>query len=104
MTGVVAFIIGIISVYSSTSGVVLPAFLPMVPGLAAQLPGANALGIANVDERRRPPGGRVAALDDWRALHRRRADRRDARALFNKLLAWGLSMAVVGALLCYLFF
>ena len=29
---------GIVSVYSSTSGVVLPAFLPMVPGLAAALP------------------------------------------------------------------
>ena len=40
VTGVVAFLTGVISVYSSTSGVVLPAFLPMVPGLAEQL-GAN---------------------------------------------------------------
>ena len=32
---VVALLTGIVSVYSSTSGVVLPAFLPMVPGLAA---------------------------------------------------------------------
>ena len=46
VTGVVAFLTGIISVYSSTSGVVLPAFLPMVPGLAEQLGGANPLGIA----------------------------------------------------------
>ncbi len=28
----------------------------------------------------------------------------DARKLFNALLAWGLSMTVVGALLCYLLF
>jgi hypothetical protein len=28
----------------------------------------------------------------------------DSPALFNKLLAWGLSMAVVGALLCYVMF
>ena len=35
VNGVVAFLTGIVSVYSSTSGVVLPAFLPMVPGLAA---------------------------------------------------------------------
>jgi hypothetical protein len=28
----------------------------------------------------------------------------DMRNLFNKLLAWGLSMAVVGALVCYLLF
>ena len=41
VTGVVAFLTGIISVYSSTSGVVLPAFLPMVPGLAAELGGAE---------------------------------------------------------------
>ena len=27
-----------------------------------------------------------------------------ARGLFNKLLAWGLSMTVVGAILCYVFF
>ena len=46
VTGVVALLTGIVSVYSSTSGVVLPAFLPLVPGLAAQLPGASAAGIA----------------------------------------------------------
>ena len=39
VTGVVAFLTGLVSVYSSTSGVVLPAFLPMVPGLAAAAPG-----------------------------------------------------------------
>jgi hypothetical protein len=28
----------------------------------------------------------------------------ESHELFNKLLAWGLSMSVVGALLCYLVF
>jgi hypothetical protein len=28
----------------------------------------------------------------------------DTRRLFNQLLAWGLSMTVVGALICYLMF
>jgi hypothetical protein len=28
----------------------------------------------------------------------------DARALFNGLLAWGLSMSVVGALFCWILF
>jgi hypothetical protein len=28
----------------------------------------------------------------------------DRRLLFNKVLAWGLSMSIVGALLCYAFF
>ena len=31
------------------------------------------------------------------------ADPGDARALFRKLLIWGLSMSVVGAILCQLF-
>src|SRR6185295_3040158 len=46
VTFVIALITGLVSVYSSTSGVVLPAFLPLVPGLAAALPGASAVGIA----------------------------------------------------------
>jgi di/tricarboxylate transporter len=102
-TFVVALVTGVVSVYSSTSGVVLPAFLPMVPGLAQQLPGASALGIAysmNV-------GGHlvdVSPLSTIGALCIAGAPVEESRSLFNKLLAWGLSMAVVGALLCYLFF
>ena len=100
VTGVVAFLTGIVSVYSSTSGVVLPAFLPMVPGLAAALPGASPIAIAtsmNV-------GGHlvdVSPLSTIGALCLAGATAGDSRALFNKLLAWGLSMAVVGAVLCY---
>src|SRR5262245_9239542 len=103
VTAVVAFITGLVSVYSSTSGVVLPAFLPMVPGLAAQLPGASALAIAsslNV-------GGHlvdVSPLSTIGALCMAGAPPEESRTLFNKLLAWGLSMSVVGALVCYLLF
>jgi Na+/H+ antiporter NhaD/arsenite permease-like protein len=103
VTGIVAFLTGVVSVYSSTSGVVLPAFLPMVPGLAAQLPGASALGIAmsmNV-------GGHLvdlSPLSTLGALCIAGAAADEGRALFNKLLAWGLSMTVVGALLCYIAF
>ena len=103
VTAVVAFLTGLVSVYSSTSGVVLPAFLPLVPGLAAQLPGASAVGIAmsmNV-------GGHlvdVSPLSTIGALCMAGAAADESRALFNKLLAWGLSMTVVGALLCYVVF
>jgi di/tricarboxylate transporter len=103
VTAVVAFITGIISVYSSTSGVVLPAFLPMVPGLAHQLGITNALGIANSMN----VGGHlvdVSPLSTIGALCIAGSPVDDSRALFNKLLVWGLSMSVVGALLCYLFF
>jgi di/tricarboxylate transporter len=103
VTGVVAFFTGIVSVYSSTSGVVLPAFLPMVPGLAAQLPGASAVGIASSMNI----GGHlvdVSPLSTIGALCMAGAAVDESRALFNKLLAWGLSMAIVGALLCYFAF
>ena len=104
VTAVVAFIIGLISVYSSTSGVVLPAFLPMVPGLARELAGADPLAIASsmnigahlVD---------VSPLSTIGALCLASAPLgHDSRVLFNKLLAWGLSMSIVGATFCYLFF
>ncbi len=92
VTGVVAFLTGIISVYSSTSGVVLPAFLPMVPGLAEQLGGASPLGIASAMNI----GGHlvdVSPLSTIGALCIAGAPVEDSRNLFNKLLAWGLSMS-----------
>jgi di/tricarboxylate transporter len=103
VTAVVAFLTGVVSVYSSTSGVVLPAFLPIVPGLAAQLPGASAVGIAmsmNVSGHLVD----MSPLSTLGALCIAGAPVDETRALFNKLLAWGLSMTVVGALLCYIAF
>ena len=103
VTFVIALVTGLVSVYSSTSGVVLPAFLPMVPGLAAALPGASALAIASSMNI----GGHlvdVSPLSTIGALCLAGATPEESRSLFNKLLAWGLSMAVVGALLCYLIF
>ncbi|HJZ53804.1 MAG TPA: SLC13 family permease, partial [Gemmataceae bacterium] len=42
-----ALLCGLVSVYSSTTGVVLPAFLPLVPGLVARLGGGDALLLAS---------------------------------------------------------
>ena len=103
VTAVVAFLTGGISVYSSTSGVVLPAFLPMVPTITQQLGGANAVAIAmsmNV-------GGHlvdVSPLSTIGALCLASVTGDESRRLFNQLLAWGLSMTIVGAILCYLVF
>jgi di/tricarboxylate transporter len=99
-----AVVIGIVSAYSSTSGVVLPAFLPTVPGLIENLGGGDALGIAStmniaghlVD---------VSPLSTIGALCIASIPAGDAsRRLFNQLLAWGMSMTVVGAILCWLLF
>jgi len=98
------FIIGLVSAYSSTSGVVLPAFLPTVPGLIEKLGGGSALSIAStmniaghlVD---------VSPLSTIGALCIAGVPAGEqSRRLFNQLLAWGLSMTVVGALLCWIMF
>jgi len=103
VSGVVAFVTGVISVYSSTSGVVLPAFLPMVPGLASKL-SADAFSIATsmnigahlVD---------VSPLSTIGALCIAAAPvGSDGRALFLKMLAWGLAMSVVGGVGCLIAF
>jgi di/tricarboxylate transporter len=103
VTFVAALLVGVVSVYSSTSGVVLPAFLPMVPGLTAALPGASAIAIASSMNI----GGHlvdVSPLSTIGALCLAGAPPDESRALFNRLLAWGLSMSVVGATLCYMLF
>ena len=103
LTGVIAFVTGVISVYSSTSGVVLPAFLPTVPGLIARL-GGDAFGVAssmNIG----------AHLVDMSPLSTTGAmciagisDPEQVRQTYNKLLVWGLSMTVIGAIGCYIAF
>ncbi|MXY23099.1 MAG: C4-dicarboxylate ABC transporter [Acidobacteria bacterium] len=104
VTGIMAFTTGFISIYSSTSGVVLPAFLPTVPGLAEQVGGVTPLAIASamnvgahlVD---------VSALSTLGALCMAAApSHEDSRKLFNKLMAWGLSMTIVGGFTCWLLF
>jgi hypothetical protein len=100
---IVSFGVGLVSVYSSTSGVVLPAFLPMAPDLAQHL-GLQPLPIAwsmNV----------AASLVDLSSLSTvgalfiaGAAPGSDVRSLFNQLLLWGLSMTLVGAALCWLLF
>ncbi|MBL8238614.1 MAG: hypothetical protein JNM66_14405 [Bryobacterales bacterium] len=98
----VAAMIGLISAYSSTSGVVLPAFLPLVPGLVTKLGLAGGLGLA---ETMNIAGHLVdvSPLSTIGALCIASIPAGDAsRQLFNQLLAWGLSMMAVGALLCWL--
>ncbi len=102
--GLMALATGLVSVYSSTSGVVLPAFLPSVPELVTQLGGGDPQAIATsiligghlVD---------VSPLSTIGALCIASAPlAADRRLLFNQVLAWGLSMSVAGALGCYVAF
>jgi di/tricarboxylate transporter len=102
VNGAMAFVTGLISTYSSTSGVVYPAFLPMVPGLVAKI-GGNPLEVAlsiNVG----------AAIVDVSPLSTIGAlciaglpAGGDAKKLFRQMLLWGFAMVVVGALFCQFF-
>ncbi len=104
VTGVLAFTAGLVSAYSSSSGVVMPAFIATVPGLLARLPGASAVALVSsinvgahlVD---------VSPLSTLGALCIANAGSHEDRdKLFRRLLYYGLSMALVGALVCYVFF
>ena len=46
LNGMIAFVTGAISSYSSTSGVVLPAFLPTAASLVAKVGGGSPLAVA----------------------------------------------------------
>jgi hypothetical protein len=103
-TAVTAFFTGLVSIYSSTTGVVLPALLPTVPGLIQRMGGGDVMALVSSMNT----GGHlvdVSPLSTLGALCLAAAPPgTDNRALFNKLMAWGLSMTVVGALVCWVFF
>jgi di/tricarboxylate transporter len=102
--GIMAGVAGVISSYSSTSGVVLPAFLPTVSGLVERLGGGDPLelalsinvGAALVDVSPLSTIGAlcIAAVPPGAA---------DIKDLFRKMLLWGFSMALYGAVFCQLF-
>lgn len=104
VTLTIAFVTGVVSVYSSTSGVVLPAFLPTVPALAQQLGGADPLAIASAMY----VGGHLVDLSPLSTIGAlciaALPPEGDSKKLFNQLLAWGLSMMVVGAVICWILF
>ncbi len=106
VTGWMAGVTGLISVFSSTSGVVMPAFLPTVPVVLDNLAvsseampdkllavatavniGSNLVDVSSVSTI----GALCVAATPDEAARRR---------LFRQALIWGLSMSVVGAVLC----
>ena len=103
VTFMIALVTGAVSVYSSTSGVVLPAFLPTVPGLAMRL-GADPLAIA----ASMYVGGHLVDLSPLSTIGAlciaALPNEAQAKKLFNQLMWWGLSMMLVGAVICWILF
>ena len=103
INGVIAFVTGAISTYSSTSGVVMPAFLPTIPSLVGRLGGGDPLAIAlsiNVGSSLVDvsPLSTIGALAVAAV-----SDQQQSRELFRQLMTWGLAMTIIGAALCQLF-
>lgn len=103
INGVLAFITGLISAYSSSSGVVMPTFIPMLPSLADKIGFINqiemviavAVGSHMVDVSPLSTLGALCVAAITIESERKR--------VFKLLLMWGMSMAVVGGLVAYLF-
>lgn len=99
-----ALITGLVSIYSSTTGVVLPAFLPMVKNLATALPGTDPLALSLsvlvggnlVDMSPLSTIGALCLAGNPASV--------DRKKLFNQLLLWGFALAFLGAALGWLWF
>ena len=104
VTGIMAFIVGIVSSFSSSSAVVMPTFIPLVPGLIEKMGGGDPVALVSsinigthvVD---------VSPLSTLGALCLSNVDKSENKIkLFRHLLVYGLSMSVVGAVVSYIFF
>ena len=105
LTAWLAGLTGLVSVFSSTSGVVLPTFLPTVPEVIRQtgqepttatlLAAATAINVgSNVVD--------VSSVSTIGALCVAACpDEEVRRVLYRQGLAWGLAMTVVGAVACW---
>lgn len=103
LNAVIAFVTGAISTYSSTSGVVLPTFLPTSSTLVERVGGGDPLAVAlsiNVGSSLVDvsPLSTIGALCVAAV-----SDAVVGRKLFRAMLLWGLAMTLVGALFCALF-
>lgn len=105
-TLVVGFFAALVSAYASTSGVIMPAFLPMAPLLLTQI-GAPAAGLGALISTIIVAGH----LTDMSPLSTTGAvfisgapDHIDRKPLYKGMMIWGLSMSVVGAILCWILF
>jgi Na+/H+ antiporter NhaD/arsenite permease-like protein len=101
---VLAWTAGMVSIYSSSSGVVLPTFVPLVPELIERMGGgspAALVGAINVGSHvvDASPLSTLGALCVASA-----APHIDRVKLFKRLLAWSIAMSFYGAFVCLVFF
>jgi Na+/H+ antiporter NhaD/arsenite permease-like protein len=106
VTLVAGFWAGLVSAYASTTGVILPAFLPMAPTLLKQL-NASAGDLLPLVSSIIVCGFVVdlSPLSTTGAVFIANAGpKADKNKLFRDMLVWGLSMSVVGAVVSWVAF
>jgi Na+/H+ antiporter NhaD/arsenite permease-like protein len=99
-----ALLAGVVSAYSSSSGVVIPLFLPLVPGILREHGGGDPEALISTIN----VGAHLVDTSPLSTLGAMclafAAPEEDRARLYRRLLGWGLSMSVIGALVCWLFF
>jgi len=103
VSAVLAFTTGLISIYSSSSGVVMPTFIPLLPGLIHALGGGNLTDmVVAVDVGSHLVD--VSPLSTLGALCLAALPETfEKSVLFRRLLLWGVSMSVAAAGLAFIF-
>ncbi|MGQ0604439.1 MAG: SLC13 family permease [Anaerolineales bacterium] len=103
VNALLALVTGLASIYSSSSGVIMPAFVPLIPGLIQKMGSGNLVEmIIAVDVCSHMVD--VSPLSTLRALCLAALPgSADERSLFRGLLLWGVLMAGVGAMLAFVF-
>lgn len=101
VTGAVAFLAAFVSIYSSSSGVVMPAFLSMVPDLAAKSGSDPVSLVASINVASHLVD--VSPLSTLGAICVAAVPSSERDQVFRKLLYFGLGMSLVGGLVGYLF-
>lgn len=103
INGLLAFVTGLISIYSSSSGVVMPTFIPLLPSLIQTLGGGDLIDMVvavNVGSHLVD----VSPLSTLGALCLAALPETvNKSTIFRKLLFWGLSMSIIGGLLAFIF-
>ncbi len=103
MTAILAFVVGIVSSFSSSSAVVMPTFIPLVPGLIEKMGGGNPVALVSSINF----GAHVVDLSPLSTLGAlclaNAAKSENKIKLFRTLLIYGLLMSFVGAAVSYIF-
>jgi len=100
---ILSLVSGVVSIYSSSSGVVMPTFISLLPGLLQKLGTGDLVKMAIAVDI----GSHMVDVSPLSTLGAlclaSAAEMVDKTKLFRNLLIWGFSMAIAGAVLCYLF-